>query len=81
VNPPDLLDQVDFAGDVVVPVQRHGRPQCLPPAGDLEVETLQVLRAELWLDGHSQQGVHPRGAQLEPVRFWDLGRLIDRPRD
>jgi hypothetical protein len=78
MDSPDLLDQVDLAGDVVVAVEGDGRLQGFPPARDLEVEALQVLRAELGLDRHAQQGLGAVGAQLEPVRLRDVRGLVDR---
>ncbi len=59
VDAGDLLDQVDLAGDVEMPVGRHGDGEraAVGTGMDGEAESIEVLGGALGLDLHAEQGV------------------------
>ncbi len=80
VDPADLLDQVDLAGDVVVAVGRDLHLEVLAVDLDAEAEPLQVGGLVGLRDRHPQQALDPGRPQADPRRRRDLGGDVDRPR-
>ena len=80
VDPADLLDQVDLAGDVAVAVGRDLDQELAVGGVDAEPEPLEVGDLVGLLDLHPEQLADSLLAQADVVVGRDLGGDVDRPR-
>ena len=79
VDPADLLDQVDLAGDVAVAVGRDLDQELAVGGVDVEPEPLEVGDLVGLLHLHPEQLPDPLLAQADVMVGRDLGGDVDRP--